>query len=392
MKRSLIWAVLGSLAMALAPTRAIAAGQITSIRVVKSAEVGQTIGVRVHGFGFCSQVVLRCEEGDLNKKVFQNVGFSISTSCTYTTTGLKKLEASTGLSRGSDCTGTASAEVSVLSGVGGLGGALDDLCKILNCSGSSVGLAAAGPVPGLVDKSPPKITAVIGLVQPGSSFPILILGSGFGPEPGKANLTGQFGTKQMLGDPNIPPFNPLQWSSKGKWAGAWVPGNITGVQDHQATVQIVKPGGEASNHFPVAFVAAREFGKLLPHTDVKLLSCGDDGNFDLCNDKLDPDDSYGPFVSTCDASLCGDHANNWGTVGDDSDKDVFQMNLKNGWKLESIVIDKDATGGTIGSPSPPFPTDETSWTPTVSWMVTSGDQIYYRVYISINGPKGVSYK
>jgi hypothetical protein len=391
MKHKLIWGVLGCLAMALAPTRAIAAGKITSITVQKTASIGQAVGVRVYGEGNCSQVVLRCEAGESNKKAFQNPGFPISTSCTYATAGLKKLEASSGLPRGGDCTGTASAEVTVLPS-GGFGGALDDLCKIVKCSGSSVGLAAAGPVPGLVDKSPPKITAVIGLFQAGSPFPILILGSGFGPEAGKVNITGNFGTKQMLGNPNSPPFNPLDWSSTGKGIGAWMPGNITGVQDHQATVQVIKPGGEASNHFPVDFVAAREFGKLLPHNDVQLLSCGDDGNFDLCNDKLDPDDSYGPFVSECDASLCGDHANNWGAIGDDIDKDVFQISLKNGWKLESIVIDKDATGGSIGSPSPSFPPDETSWTPTVSWKVTSGDQIYYRVYISINGPKGTSYK
>jgi hypothetical protein len=387
----ILWKVLGWMAIAFASARAMAAGQITAVTIDKTTFVGKGEGVRIYGIGVCTQVVLRCEPGESNKKVFQNPGFPISTSCTYTTPGLKKLEASSGSSRGEDCTGIASAEVSVLP-VGGLGGAVEDLCKVVKCSGTSTGFTTGLPTPGIVDKSPPVITDVIGLVQPGSAFPILILGSGFGPKPGKVNITGQFGTKQMLGDPNSPPFNPLDWSSKGKWVGAWVPGNITGVQDHQATVQIMKPGGEASNHFPVNFVAAREFGKLLIASDVKLLSCGDDGNFDLCNGKLDPDDSYGPFVSVCEASLCGDHANNWGAIGDDNDNDVFQVNLKNGWRLESIVVDKDATGGTIGSPSPPFPPDETSWTPTISWMVTSGDQIYYRVYISINGPKGTSYK
>jgi hypothetical protein len=390
MKHKRCWMVLVCLAVVLTPASARAAGKITAITAPDSTYVGKEIGVRIYGQDPCSQVVLQCEAGDPNKKTFENPGFPISTSCAYSTAGLKTLQASSGLPQSSsDCTGVATAEVNVLPVP--ILGAVDDLCKILKCSGSP--WAAAGTdIPGLIDTSPPKITAVIGLVQPGSPFPILILGSGFGSEEGKVNIIGQFGTKQLLGDPDIPPFNPLDWSSNGKAIGAWVPGSIEGVGDHQATIQVIRNKGKGSNHFPVNFVAAREFGKLLPASDVQLLACGDDGNFDLCNGKLDPDDSFGPFVSVCEASLCGDHANNWGAIGDDKDKDIFQVNLKNGWRLESIVTDKDSTGGSIASPSPAFPKDETSWTPTVSWMVTSGDQIYYRMYISINGPKGTSYK
>lgn len=68
MKRNLLWAGVGCLAMAFAPARAIAVGQITQISVAKSTFVGETVNVRVYGFGVCSQVVLRCEEGDPTKR------------------------------------------------------------------------------------------------------------------------------------------------------------------------------------------------------------------------------------------------------------------------------------------------------------------------------------
>ena len=115
---------------------------------------------------------------------------------------------------------------------------------------------------------------------------------------------------------------------------AWEPGligimwpDITGVRAQDATLR-VKVGNRSSNDWTVAFVPTSEF-KLLPQSDVTVVSCSLDANNNVCNHVLDTNPcAFGvggwanvdPWPNTT-SSIHGWHSNCGAVVGDDAGTD-----------------------------------------------------------------------
>lgn len=231
----------------------------------------------------------------------------------------------------------------------------------------------------------PKITGGWGLVQPGNPFPIVVFGENFGPAEGRLILEGKFGTRIL---------DILEWGADGKFASAYMPDDICGIFDHEATIKVVTTNFWESNAWPVQFTAARET-KLFPRSEVQVLACSDDSNKDCCSSQCDSSD--GDWFSTCgsaNSGICGFHYNVWGAVGNDSGTDKYRIDLTEGaWAVEhwdfSVSVDPGEGWASLKNPNA---YQEKIADFEIDWMVTPNDFVSYDVDVFISGPCGTSHK
>lgn len=260
------------------------------------------------------------------------------------------------------------------------GSPADILCKVLQCAGTMVHAAPATPAP--------KITKVLGVIQPGGA--VLIGGSSFGSAPGRVRMIVEDGSWELL-------LENLEWFPSG--IGGRIPNNPALVKGAQARFVVETSSGAPSNPWPVNWVVEV---KLLPREDIRVVSCGSGANSNACNNRKSgggcPVLDYADWVTTegqvSKATIGGKHKNCWGAVGDDSGVDTYEITVKNGWVLQEMAFGSAISGEGEGHVVGPglFPSGSTSWSPSIAWSVSPADEVAYWTYIYIRGPKGVPHK
>jgi hypothetical protein len=250
--------------------------------------------------------------------------------------------------------------------------------------------------PGGVIVPRPKIETYLGFAKPGGVA--AILGKAFGTQ-GKvqARLKDWKGVAKdiplkIIEDPKtkVPEWKPtligIEW-----------PSDLTGFPDQDASIWVTRADGLGSNKHTVQFKPTLEF-KMLPQSDVKVVSCSSDANVNGCNDADPGGDACFeslPFTSgQFDSSISGRHYNCWATVGDDSGTDTYQITLANGWTLEELAFHKfvEAGEGWVKSPASSFAAGASKWTAKIEWSVTPNDDLRYEGLVFIRGPQGVPHK
>jgi hypothetical protein len=160
---------------------------------------------------------------------------------------------------------------------------------------------------------------------------------------------------------------------------------------------VTRPDGKSTDKHTVLFKPALEL-KQLPQTDVKVVSCSGDANFNGCNAAGGQGDACiadtAPFLTESDSSISGRHCNCWGAAGDDSGTDIYDVTLANEWSLEQLTFDKfvEAGEGWIKSPVSSFSADASQWTAKIEWSVSPNDDLRYESLVFIRGPRGVPHK
>jgi hypothetical protein len=230
-------------------------------------------------------------------------------------------------------------------------------------------------------KRKPAITQLFGFATPGGT--LAIIGSNFGTTPGTVAVS----LRTFTGGTLTRNLTVIEW--KNTVIGVDWPADIAGVRRQDGTLQVTA-NGFTSDPRSVAFFPAQDF-KELPSGDVKVLSCGNDGNIDCCNGKVDPADDA-PYCPILTHTLEGLHANVWATVGNDIDTDVFQVALKNDWVMHSFSWSVDVEPGQGAAGQPTGFQQGPNWSPAVKWTVTPNDILIYEGIITIVGPVGVPHK
>ncbi len=365
------------MALVLCSPVAWAAGEIKEIVANPTTTFpNQPVMVRVYGTndqdGTCSQVVVRCQAPAAAEHVMTNITLPFQVTCTYGTTGTKTVTASAELVN-ADCPGDKITQVKVYS----------TSTKLVD--------------PNLGKLLVPQIETIFPFSKPSPGGDVLVFGKNFLNQPGKLQIVGQFGTRELVN---------LEWGPDGKWVGGRVPSDLCGAPDHPAKLVVVTKAGARSNEFPVTFLAQKQW-KWLTMSDVHVVGCSNDGNENRCNG-FDPggddfanvpwDDSldiYSSHGHGFDPAIAGYHWNCWGCVGNDSGIDKYQITLKNGWTLSHMLLEEGDDFGSdydVSPPSPGFPGGATSWTPQFSWMASPNDYAWYAVGIEVEGPCGTNYK
>jgi len=331
--------------------------------------VNQNVIVTVQGQGVCPEVLVNF--GDGNSVMLQNVDFKKLLNVNaaphpYSSAGTYKILATSG----KRCQGSAAKDLVVTTG-----------------SGPPPFPLEQGVIKKILAMLQPMITGGIGALQPGSSF--ALKGQRFGAQKGKVFVTGDFGTKEMI---------VLQWGPSG--IGFQFPAGLSGVKDQTVKIHVQTAAGFKSNQMTGTFTATREY-KLVTASDVKVVSCSSDGNYNDCNGSgsnpggfIDNATGAGqPFTSTCKTTICGRHENVWGAFSDDSGKDTYEIKLLNGWTMEEMKV---WVGGTseAGLSSKPsgFNPGLAYWKPSIGWWATPNDTIKYYVEVIAKGPAGVPFK
>jgi hypothetical protein len=256
-----------------------------------------------------------------------------------------------------------------------------------------------GKAPGLKFTAPPKIEQIVPFISnvtPGGT--IAIKGSWFGTVKGDARLTGiKRWNGTAYGGTGHLWLEIVTEPGKDFWKPttilARVPSYITQVQDQPAKLQVKTTSGQWSNDLDVQFRAARQYATL-PRTDsaVKMVSCGDDSNKDVCQPGwVDPDDGDW-FSSSCGQTFYGFHLNCWGCVGDDAGTDKFEITLKNGWVIDGGKVYVNVDDGEGFAFRQEVPSGVASWKPSIQWSVTPNDALCHGADVYISGPKGVPWK
>jgi hypothetical protein len=350
--------------LVVAPGAAWGAGQITGVVANPSSTlINQPVTVTVQGTGTCSQVVVRCQAPAAPEHVKLNIALPFAVTCTYSSTGTKTVTASAELPN-ADCPGDKITQVTVNQKV-----IIDP--KVL------------------VYVLQPHIDNMLIFSKPSPGGAVIVLGKNFGSQPGKLQIVGEFGTKDLV---------DLDWGSDGKFVGGKVPDNICGVHNHPAKLVVTTKAGAKSNEFPVTFLAKKEWKWLKPN-DINLVNCSDDANENHCNGVDAGGDWYvapQPFSSGpgFEESIYGYHYNCWGCIGNDSGTDKYQVTLANGWTFSGLLLEEHDPGseGDVNGPTPGFPSGASSWAPQWGWMATSDDYVWYAAAIEIEGDCGVPYK
>ncbi len=243
----------------------------------------------------------------------------------------------------------------------------------------------------------PRIERIFGFgITPGLG--LLVGGSGFGDQAGKVWFIASPTTSHQLEVEN--------WFDDA--IGGLVP---AGVHDNCVFgIQIETADGKLSPVFPVPVpTEVRQF----PTEDVVNLECGRDANAGGCTgasfegscqwgvaDILGIQE--GVVVGSPPPTIRASHENCWGTIGDDSGTDRYQISLSNGWVLDHAEFSshlEDETDPDEGRTTPAsgtlpsgFVPGATSWRPSIDWVVTPNDKILYTLDVFIRGPVCTSHK
>jgi len=243
-------------------------------------------------------------------------------------------------------------------------------------------------VPGLhMLAKKPEITQVsstpTGTLKPGSR--VYVKGVNFGTAKGKIIMKGNLPDGQIYLE-NVTWINHLT-------AQGFIPKSLNGEPAQKVEIVIETAGGTQSDPYKWELDFTGREIKLLT-SDVVGVMCGNDANCNTCNQTGTCDSE---FVAGCltKYAICGEHVNNWGTVGDDVGDDIYSINLKNGWVLKSINImkwHKSSGGEVLSGPTPAFPAGSSNWSPVIHWLVTPNDNVRYEIEIMVEGPIGTNYK
>jgi hypothetical protein len=161
-------------------------------------------------------------------------------------------------------------------------------------------------------------------------------------------------------------------------------------------VLLTTAGGGKSDPRSVTFVPELDF-RTLRKVDVQVLSCGDGGNYDQCNQVQDDDDRATFLGSPSELEspihgIVGTHVNAWAAVGNDTGTDAYRIVLRNDWTLESLHWAVRAEAGQGWAKKPTGFTKGANWSPMVQWLVTPNDRITYLGVMTIIGPIGVPHR
>jgi len=233
----------------------------------------------------------------------------------------------------------------------------------------------------------PNIETYFGFATPGGAAGIV--GKAFGTTQSKA----QARLKDWKGVAKVIDLKITEW--KPALIGVEWPSDLTGFPFQDASIWVTRADGMGSNKHTVQFKPTLEF-KMLPQSDVKVVSCSNDANDNTCND-VDPGGDACleslPFTSgQFDSSISGRHYNCWATVGDDSGTDTYQITLANGWTLEELTFHKFVEAGEGWVARPAFSAGASQWTAKIKWSVTPNDDLRYEGLVFIRGPKDVPHK
>ncbi len=385
--RSRIGAAL--VALALLPGAVWAAGQITGVVANPNpAYVNQPVTVTVQGVndrdGTCSQVVVRCKAPAAPEHVQTNIALPFNVACSYGAAGIYTVTASPEFVN-PDCPGDKIIQVTVKS-------------KSQVGIGPAIPTGPAGPAGPPTAHFLPKIESFVPFSNPTPGGAVAVGGKGFGSQPGQLQIVGQFGTRNLM---------HLDWGSNGKIVAGTLPYDICDVPDHAAKLVVVTKDGYKSNEWPVTFLAGKEV-RWLSWQEIQVVSCGQDGNIDYCNNNKSHDwdcaawdeyvDDGVPGAQWTDDSsgqpaIAGFHYNCWGALSSDSGTDSYQLPaLKNGWKLFHAGAWTHASEGSISGPTPAMVSEATSWAPSFAWTTTADDYVAYKMSIGIEGPCGLPHK
>jgi hypothetical protein len=371
-----------SIAVALASGPAFAVGTITGLSAnPTSIRAGTSVDLTVEGTGTCDLTVLF---GDGESVTFNNAAMPRAVAHVYQSPGTFSASATA-----PDCPSGGLPEVKI---------------TVRFRIGQHENLDAKDVV-----RLNPMITRAFGWgIEPGNG--LFVGGSRFGDQEGTVWIVGDNEQYKALEIEN--------WFDDA--AGGIVPADV---HDICVTgIQIETADGRLSGVFPVSVPMAV---KPLPHEDVTLLACGDDGDDNNClGQSTDTEDIFScalawhiPFGSLANLfsslggysegdgsvppSLYGTHRNCWGSAGDDSDTDRFQISLRNGWVLDSAqfvsrIVTGDQDEGSTTPPSGTLPAGfvegASSWEPEIGWEVSPNDTIAYGMTVFIRGPACSSHK
>ena len=135
---------------------------------------------------------------------------------------------------------------------------------------------------------------------------------------------------------------------------------------------------------------------------VRVVSCGDDGNVNFCNDEQNfgdacvaPFTAFYPFIQgppSPEPAIFGAHANCPGAVGYDEGTDVYEIVLANGWFINSVDKQESLSSSDEDVDFPSIPTGQgaTSARIEVDWTVSPGDDARYWIRIEVKGPTDTS--
>ena len=338
--------------------------QVMNVAVSPSpALVGQPVTVTVTG-GSAPCGAVEIDYGDGTVITYAS-GVPLVQSHTWTTVGNKTV-----IARGqANCTGQATVTVSV-----GKKGAVGVSNRV------AAGVNKSTELSSLI-----RIKSYFGLSQPGGVA--AIAGQNFGAGAQSGRVVAKL--KAWNGDDKDVRLTVKRWSPtviEVEW-----PDDIAGVSDQMdAIVEVTNAVGNAN--WTVFFRADTDY-TVLPVSRVRVVTCGDDANYNTCNG------SGSETPGSCrGASFRGLHLSNWATVGNDTGTDEFEVRLKNGWVISGVDFHKYSGGGVLQSgagavwnPSPPAPTGSAAWNAKVRWEVTPSDVVKYCAFVHISGPKGVPF-
>jgi hypothetical protein len=241
----------------------------------------------------------------------------------------------------------------------------------------------------------PKITQANSPIRPGLG--VLIRGSGFGQAEGEFYLTGLW--EHPVGD-SLAAVKSVKLTipkapGEDYWTPTWViglvPENITQVRDQPVKLRIKTKDNKWSNEYPVDFVARRDI-KVLPKSDVQG-NCSPEADSDHCSHGEISSNyiplCYGPLPDPSmigwygEATFYGKH---WTCVGSSDGTDSFSASLKNDWRFDHAALDDLSPGAVTMSG---FQKGTTSTNVSLGWNNANVSYVFYRVMVSIVGPKGV---
>jgi hypothetical protein len=225
---------------------------------------------------------------------------------------------------------------------------------------------------------------------------LILGGEGFGVNPGNIYMWG-------LGpDPVI--LENAFWS--GRQVHGILPASLGGAPGVRTPVTVAvynsnlkkwSPGIELEYENPFA-------SRRLTMSDpsVRVVACGNDGNYNRCNQiDISADDCGGaagvldirPGVRRLDPepAIDGFHYN-CGTIGDDAGTDKYEIHLANGWFIHRIVeqkADKSSEHEEVTFSKVPTGVGASNATISVDWTVTpNGDSVQYWLRLEALGPIG----
>ncbi len=219
----------------------------------------------------------------------------------------------------------------------------------------------------------------------------------------------------LIGDFGVRELQDVEWYSNEKAKGV-VPIDISWKQNHVAYLRIEREDGKQSPLKDIDFVpslVSMKVDQKLAKKIVKVLECGTDSNFDICNGKVYHNDvpeqnifhvyvpgareNVGVEYSVSGnyaTAMYGTHCNVHAAVGNDVGHDNYRITLKNGWRISGADfkverINAEAETKIMDHTPPHEALDKSAWEARVDWQVDEGKEtIWYGYHIEIVGPKG----